>query len=185
MYNDKVPNTQIKILHAPGYSFLILSYFKSYLVFNFVPWLNKDDTGRNIYSKETHLSTSIKTDEAAFFCIQAARILDGKVSGEPIEAIIPCNNGTTITFEYKPDENNQMSAYLIINKNDLTIPFRFPTIEYQEKIDGQLVTTVVQTGLGIFVLILGCYITGYAANHYLDRNNEGYNEALQWYQEQG
>jgi hypothetical protein len=181
--NNAPTNSQIRIIYAPGYSYLVMSYFRRNLVLNFVPWLSKNHLGKDEYSKEVFLSTSIYHDSAAFFYLQASRILDGKDSGEPIEVVLPCNNDTTLTFEYRPDENNQMSTYLTINKNNQTIPFRFPTTEYQEKVDGQMVTTVMQTGLGIFSLILGCYITGSAADLYLNQNNVAYNEALQMTQE--
>jgi hypothetical protein len=72
---------------------------------------------------------------------------------------------------------------MIINKNNQTIPFKFPTTEYSEKIDGQDVTSVMQTSLSIFALILGCYIAGIAANNSICRNDELYNEAIQWAQD--
>jgi hypothetical protein len=79
---------------------------------------------------KTHLSTSVNPEGAAFFHIHATRILDGKYSEEQVEVVLPCNNGASLTFEYKPDENNQMSAYMTINKNNEAIRFRFPTTEY-------------------------------------------------------
>jgi hypothetical protein len=94
-----------------------------------------------------------------------------------VEVVLPCNNNTTLTFEYKPDENKQMRAYLTINKNDVTIPFMFPFTEYREKVDGQLVTNIMQTGLIKFHLILGCYLAGKSANG--DYFHELYNEAIE------
>ena len=181
MYINKPANAQSRKIYAPGYSSLAMSYYLTNLTLNFVPWLSTDSTGRSEYCKQTHLSTSLNPDGAAFFYLQASRILDGKDSGELVEVVLPCSNGTTLTFEYKPDGNNQMSTFLTINKNNITIPFRFPSIEYQEKVDGQMITKVMQTGLGTFALILGCYLTGTAAvGHYLDKNGE----ILQWIQEQ-
>jgi hypothetical protein len=182
--NDNAPtNVQIKALYAPGYSYLTMSYFCTNLTLSFAPWLSRDNIGRNEYDIKAFLSTSINHERAAFFYTQASRILDGKNTGEPVEVTIPCNKGATLTFEYKPDENNQMSAYMIINKNNQTIPFKFPTTEYSEKIDGQDVTSVMQTSLSIFTTILGCYIAGIAANGKIDRDNSLYNEAIQWAQD--
>ena len=116
--------------------------------------------------------------------MQASRILDGQNSDEPIEVVLPCNNGTSLIFEYKPDQNNQMSAYLTINKNNETIRFRFKTTEYEETVNGQTVTKVMQTDLSIFTLILGCYLLGKAIIRHIDRNDEAYNQALLLMQEQ-
>ena len=180
MYNDKPTNGQIRTIYAPGYSYLMLSYFRTNLTLNFVPYIGQDNTGKSEYCNNTHLSTSINHEGAAFFYLQATSILDGKDTGKQIETVLPCNNGTTLTFEYKPGENNQMNAYIAINKNNQTILFRFPTTEYQEIVDGQTVTKVMQTGLGTFALILVCYIAGRAAIGSFDR----YGEALERLQEE-
>ena len=181
MYNDKPTNVQIRTLYAPGFSYLMLSYFKASLVLSFTPFIGKDNLGFSQYCKKTFLSTSVNPDGAAFFYMHASRILDCRHSWEQVEVVLPCNNNTTLTFEYKRDENNQMSAFMTINKNSKAIRFRFPTKEYQENVDGQWVTNLMQTGLGTFALILGCYLAGKAANSYIDGL---YNEALEMAHEQ-
>jgi hypothetical protein len=178
MINDKPANTQIRTLYSIGYSSLMLSYFKTNLVLSFVPYVGKDDRGFNAYSKNEFLSTSINHDGAAFFYMQAAQLLNGKDLDKPLEVSLPCNNGASLTFVYKPDEKN---VYLTINKNDMSIPFMFQTTRYVEKVDGQWVPVVMQTGLGTFAMVLGCYIVGKAAN---DHIHEYYNDALQQIQEQ-
>jgi hypothetical protein len=97
---------------------------------------------------------------------------------KPLEVTLPCNNGASLTFAYKPDEK---SVYLTINKNDMSIPFMFHTTRYDEKVDGQWIPVVMQTDLGKFAMVLGCYLVGKAANNYI---YECYNEALQQIQEQ-
>jgi hypothetical protein len=171
--NNEQKNVPIRTLYAPNYSCLIMSYFKASLVLNFRPYVGQDQQGFDQYSDGVHLSTSLNPDGASFFYMQACQILDGKVSGEPIEAVFTCKNDTTLVFEYKPDENKQMIAYLTINKNNRTIRFRFATVEYDGKTeDGREFTAVIQTGLGIFAVVLGCYIAGSAANlNYLDKHN--------------
>jgi len=179
--NDKPTNVQIRTLYAPGYSSIMLSYFKTNLVFSFAPYVGKDNRGVDQYCIKSFLSTSINPAGAAFFYMQASRILDCRHSGGQVEVVLPCNNGASLTFEYKPDENNQMSAYITINKNNDAIRFRFPTTEYQDNVDGQWVTNLMQTGLGTFALILGCYLAGKAANSHIDGL---YNEALEMAQDQ-
>ena len=180
MYNSRQSeNTYIKILYSPGFSMLRMSYYKTNLILNFIPSIDKDYQGVIGYNKNSFLSTSINPEKAAFFYMQTSRIIDGIDSEKSIETVLPCNNGTTLTFEYKPDEDNQMRTYLTINKNNMTIPFRFPVIEYYENVDGQTIKTVMQAGLVTFSLILGCYLAGSAVDGPLNKHNELYNEALE------
>ena len=166
MFNDKPTNVQIRTLYSPGFSSFKMSYFKTNLVLGFAPYIGKDDRGFDKYCIKSFLSTSINPEGAAFFYTQASRILDCRHSVEQVEVVLPCNKGASLTFTYKLDESNQMSAYMSINKNNEAIQFRFPTTEYQDNIDGQWVTKLMQTGLRTFALILGCYLAGKAANRY-------------------
>jgi len=159
----------------------MMSYFKTNLVLGFTPYIGKDNLGFDQYCKKSFHSTSINSEGAAFFYVQASRILDDRYSGEQVEVVLQCNNSASLTFEYKPDENNQMSAFMTINKNNETIRFRFKTTEYQENVDGQCVTKYMHTGLGTFALVLGCYLAGKAASNYIDGL---YDEALEMAQEQ-
>jgi hypothetical protein len=182
MENTNSANIPIRTLYTPGFSSLAMSYFKTNLIFSFAPYIGKDDQELDKYCKKSFLSTSVNPDRAAFFYVQASRIIDGKNPEEQIEAVLPCYNGTTLTFAYKPNENNQMVAYLVINKNNEMISFKFQTTEYADNIDGQMVTKIVQTGLITFHLILGCYLAGSAvSSSYFP---ELYNEALEKAQEQ-
>ena len=114
MYNnnsDKPTNVQIKSLYSPGYSSLMMSYFRRYLTLDFALYTGKDDNGFDQYSREIRPSTSLDPDGAAFFYMQAYRILEGKVPEEqPIEVVLHCRNDTKLTFAYRPDENNQMGS---------------------------------------------------------------------------
>ena len=181
MNNDKPTNIQIRTLYAPGFSSLMLSYFKTNLVLSFAPYIGKDNRGFDEYCKKSFLSTSINIEGAAFFYKQASRIIDCRHSEELVEIDFPCNKGASLIFEYKPDENNQMSAFLTINKNNQAIKFRFSTTEYQDNVDGQWVTNIMQTGLVTFALILGCYLAGKAANSHI---GGFYSDALEMAQEQ-
>ena len=68
MYNDNKPtNLQIRTLYAPGFSSLMMSYFKTNLVLNFVPYIGKDNRGFDTYCKAKFLSTSINSEGVAFF----------------------------------------------------------------------------------------------------------------------
>ena len=60
------------------------------------------------------MTTTINYEGAAFLFQIALDILMGIDADKEVRAVLPCNN-TNITFEYRPDENYQMTAYLTLN----------------------------------------------------------------------
>lgn len=89
-----------------------------------------------------------------------------------MELVLPCGNNVALILECKPDQDNQMSTYLLISKNNRMIPLRFGTIQYRVKEHGQMVTKVIQSGLGGFVKTLEAYLTGIGANLHLNKLSE-------------
>lgn len=124
-------NTYIRTLYSPGFSFLMMSFFKTNLTLNFVPYLGKD-----------------------------------------VELVFPYSNNATLIFENKLDQDNQMGAYLLINKNNGTMNFRFGTMQYRVRENGQVITTVIQSGLGAFVKTLEAYLTRIGTDLHLNKLSE-------------
>jgi hypothetical protein len=168
MYNNKPTNTFIRNIFSPGFSALTMSFFNTYLTLCFNAYIGKDNNGFDQYCKKTFLSTSIRYEGAAFFWLIAMPIQEGKQEKQ-INAVFRCGKNASLLFEYKPDENNQMAAYLTINKNNETIPFKFPTHEYNVKENGQVATKVVQHGLASFVSVMDGYLTGVGADNHLSK----------------
>lgn len=168
-YNTST-NLYVRALYSVGFSSLLMSFFKTNLVFRFIPYDGVDNKGLPKLNRTMFLSTSVNYDSAAFLYLAAMSILDGKE--EEIEAVLQCSNNTTLLFEYKPDENNQMASYLVINKNNQTIPFRFLTHQFQVRENGRWVTKVVQSGLGVFAKVLNGYLTGIGADLHLSKLTE-------------
>lgn len=163
-------NTYIRTLYSPGFSLLTMSFFKTNLTLNFVPYLGKDNVGRSQYSKTQFLSTTVNYEGAAALYLAAMPILDGKES--QMELVLPCSNNVTLILEYKPDQDNQMGTYLLINKNNKTILLRFGTMQCRVKENGQMVTKVIQSGVGAFVKILDAYLSGIGADLHLSKLTE-------------
>jgi hypothetical protein len=168
MYKENT-NIFIRGLYSPGYSSLIISFFKGNLVFKFVPYVGKDARGFSRYSKETFLSTSINYGGASYFLLTAMSILYGEEADRQLVAEYPCSNGATLTLENKPDENNQMRAYLVINKNKVTIPFSFDIQPYKLMVDGRMVPRIHQSGLGVFAFALEGYLRSTGINAHLSK----------------
>lgn len=163
-------NTYIRTLYSPGFSSLMMSFFKTNLTLNFIPYLGKNNVGLSQYSKTEFLSTTVNYEGAAALYLAAMPILDG--NGSQMELVLPCSNNTVLILEHKPDQDNQMSTYLLISKNNRMIPLRFGTIQYRVKENGQMVTKVIQSGLGGFVKTLEAYLTGIGANLHLNKLSE-------------
>ena len=172
MYYKISPNVHIRNLYSPGFSWIRMSNYHGNLIFRFVPYLGKSEDGKSQYCKETFLSTSVRYDGASSYYQIAMSILLGDNCEKEIKDVIPCKNNATLTFEYKPDQGDQMAAYLIINKNNLTIPFKFPTHEYDAKVNGRMVTKVIQTGLIGFIKALEEYLAAIGADSYLKKYTE-------------
>lgn len=113
----------------------MMSFFKTNLTLNFVLYLGKDNIGRSQYSRTEFLSTTVNYEGAATLYLVAMFILDSNEN--QVEIVFPCINNAILIFECKPDENNQMTAYLVIDKNNGTIPFRFRTMQYRVKENDQ------------------------------------------------
>lgn len=170
MNNNKSTNTYIRTLYSPGFSFLMMSFFKTNLTLNFVPYLGKDNVGRSQYSKTEFLSTTVHYEGAVALYLASMPILDGNES--QVELVLPCSNNATLIFEYKLEQDNQMSAYLLINKNNGTMTFRFGTMQYKVRENGQVITKVIQSGLGAFVKTLEAYLTGIGSDLHLNKLSE-------------
>ena len=172
MYKKKSDNnTPITTLYAPGFSSLKFSYYKkpdnnkTYLTFNFNPYTGKDIWGNDAYSKDIYKSVSLNEETAATFNALIIPILNGTDGDKPIESELQCNSGATLTFEYKPettpdqpDQTTFMSAFLTINKEKVTIPFRFPTFQQEMYSDGKPKIVVSQHGLGVLSNVIKDYL---------------------------
>ena len=172
-------NTYIKCLYSSGFSYIMMSYYRTNLVFTFRPYSGKNYNGLDQYDKNIFLSTSIDYDASATLYALSTAIISVKDAEKKVTAVLTCSNNTTLTFEYMPDQNNQWYAYLTINKNNQTIPFRFKTYTYQVQIDGQLVTRVIQSGLGIFAEVLKSYFSATGINNHLNKFTDEERENMQ------
>ena len=175
MYNkhNKPQNIKIRTLVSPGMSYLALSYFGQYLTLKLVPYIGKDAVGRDQYSKDKFISTTLSYEGAAYFYEVAVSIITGAETDKQLPATLPCKRDATLTLEYKPDENNQLTAYLVGNKNGETITFIFKTRQIQKWLDDQPVTQVIQADLEEFAMVLYGYIQSSPYAEYLLKKATG------------
>jgi hypothetical protein len=115
------------------------------------------------------MTTTVSYEGAALLYLVAAKIFDDRHPEREIKAVLPCLKNTTLTLEYKPGQNNQWDVYLTIERDNKTIPFKFKTHTYTFRESGQLVTEVIQSGLGAFGKMIEGYLTGINVNGHLSK----------------
>ena len=160
-YYDSSFNTFIRSIVSPEYSKLVITMYetnKTNLIFKLIPWIGRDKRMVGQYCKKTFISTSIAIEGVVYFYQIAMSIVNGDNAGKPIKADLQCGNKATLTFEYKPNKDNQMEAYLIMSKNNITIPYKLVTKRCQVIEKGQLVTKVTWSDLDILVNIMEEYL---------------------------
>jgi hypothetical protein len=167
--NKRKPlTTVIRNLYSPGFSSIVVSFYNYNLSFGFSRYIGKNNAGMSEYEK-SYLTTTVNYEGAALLYQIAMLIIYGKYSENEIKTVLQCNNNATLTFEYKYDQNNQFVAYLTINKNNESISFKFATHTYKVKEDGQIITKVMQSGLGVFAKIIDGYLTATGADRHSDK----------------
>ena len=173
-YKDKInTSTFIRTFYAPGFSSITVSYYGTCLSLRFYQWTGKNNIGFSIYDLKNGMTTTINPDGASYLYLNAMSIIKDINPEKEVTAVLNCNKAALV-FEYKRDQDNQMVAYLTIDKNNRAITFRFSTHTCQVKIDGQKVTKIIQSGLGAFAKTLDGYLTGIGADIHLSKLPENY-----------
>ena len=157
MYENKSSNIYIQQLHSWGFSCLTLSYYLSGLVLKLVPFTGVDRRGFARYSDDIFASTSIDRNGAALLISHIVPVLSGKDLEKAVQVVIPCRSDKAVSFEYRPDEERQMSAYLSVSDREKTIPFKFTSNRQTVYEDGKQVTKVEHIDLPIFLQVLEGY----------------------------
>jgi hypothetical protein len=147
---------------------MTLSFFNWSLSLRFYQYTGKNKDGFDHYDLKNGVTTTVNYENASCLYKAAMSILEDIDLEKEIRAELPCYNAALI-FEYKREQNNQMSAYLTIEKNDQSISFRFRTHQVKVKENGQVVTKVVQSGLVAFVKTLESYLTGTGISFHLNK----------------
>ena len=118
-------STYIRHIYSIGFSSIMITFFNTNLSLRFYPYIGEDNNGRSQYDNEKGITTTFSYDGASLLYLIAMKILEGEDSEKEIRSTLECYSNTALTFEYKPGQNNQMEAYLTIDKNNETIPFKF------------------------------------------------------------
>lgn len=172
-------NTQVRNMYSDGISYLNMKFFGTNFSFQLVPFLSKDVNGRSTYDKQKSAMTTIDYDGAFSIYKAASDIIKGGEAAQGLLLNVPCNAGAAIILERKQGQNGQMETWLLISKNNATIPFKFNTHSYQVKENGQMVTKIIESGLGTLLKTLDGYLTGINADRHLDKLTDDYVKSIE------
>jgi hypothetical protein len=161
-------STFMRNFYAPGYSSITLSFFNWNLSLRFYRYSGKNNDGSDRYDLKNGMTTTVNYENAYYLYQAAMFILEDINSEKEIRAVLQCNNAALI-LEYKRGQDNQMAAYLTLEKNNQSIPFKFKTNTAQVMESGQMVTKVIQSGLGAFAKTLEAYLTGAGISYHLNK----------------
>lgn len=167
MENNKLQvSTQIRTFYADGMSCMTIKFYNSNLSFQLYPFSGKDQNGMSKYDTKHGQQTTVNTEGAYALYKAAEDIINGKINETNLS--VPCF-GASLQLERKLSINGQMETVFSITKNNVTIPFRFQTLEQQVKENGQIVTKTVESGLGSFMKTIEGYLTGINAERHLNK----------------
>lgn len=170
--NKTATSTQIRNLYSDGMSYLNISFFNTNLAFRFYPFSGKDQNGRSSYDLKAGQNTTVNF-EGAYALYQVSKdIIDGKVNSTNLP--IPCAGGASLTLERKLSQDGKMETLFTINKNGISIPFKFQTINQQVNENGSIITRTIESGLGAFMKTIEGYLNGINADRHLDKLTDDY-----------
>lgn len=168
--NRTATTTQIRNMYSEGMSYLNTSFFNNSLSLKFYPFQSRDNTGRSHYDMNNGQVTTINYDLTYALYSACKEILEGKADN--LLLTLPCN-GATLTLDHKSTPNS-IDTILSINKNNITIPFKFDTISEQITVNGNQQTKIIPAGLGAFKMTLEGFLTGINSDRHLDKLTEDY-----------
>ena len=175
-HNSTTTSTQIRNFYSDGMAYLNISFFNTNLSFRFYPFAGKDQNGRSNYNMKAGQNTTVNF-EGAYALYQVANdIISGKVNATNLP--IPCVGGASLSLERKLAQDGKMETLFTINKNNVSIPFKFATINQQVNENGVIMTRTIESGLGAFMKTIEGYLNGINADRHLNKLTDDYVASL-------
>lgn len=178
-------STQIRNMYSDGMAYLNIKFFNTNISFQFAPFISKDATGRSSYDQQKSLMTTANFDGAFALYKMALDIVNGGTAAQGGLLSVPCAGGAALILERKMGQNGQMETYLVISKNNTSIPFRFSTHQMQVSENGQMITKTIESGLGAFLKTLDGYLTGINAERHLNKLTDDFAKSKEGQQPAG
>lgn len=171
--------TLIRTIYSEQLSYIVVKFCNTSISFQFVPFVRKDEQGKNVYDAQRAQTTTLNWDSAYALMKFGQDIINNTVT----EGSIQINgNNSLITLEHKTDPmSNQPQTTISLTKNNSTIPFKFVNhqISVKNTITGQFQTSYIPAGLGAFTKMIEGYLTGINAERHLNKLTDDYVKSLE------
>lgn len=164
--NRTQTSTQIRNFYSEGISYMNISFYNTSLSFRFYPFLSRDNNGISKYDLQNGQQTTVNYEGAYALYKMSKDILEGKVT--ECDLPIPCL-GATVILKREVGPDGKYQTIFSITKNNMTIPFKFQVIESTTRVNGQVVTTIIEAGLGAFQKTIEGYLNGINADRHLNK----------------
>ena len=177
----KIPHTNLRVLTSDSSSTALnLALYGRNFSLRIDPILGKDERGRPRIGYPNGLTTTVDYEGAAGLYLVGEDIVNNKYGTNPIILEIPCKAGAMLLLERRLASNNkeqgELESVLSISKNGKTLSFKFCTMEYKVKEGEQMVTKVCETGLGVFIMTIGSYLSATGIQNHLNKLPENFDE---------
>lgn len=175
--NFKQVTTQIRNFYSDS-CYMNMSFFNTNLSFRFYPAMpQKDSMGRNSYDMKNGLTTTIDAEYAYALFKTIDDVLTNKVQECVLN--IPCAGNATLSFKREQVPTGEIASFLVINKNNMTLAYRFPVTTITVKENGVVVNKTIESSLGAVQKTIDGYLTGINADRHLDKLTEAYVKSIQ------
>jgi hypothetical protein len=175
-------STMVRNFYSDGISYINIKFYNTNLSFQFHPFISKDANGRSVYDSQRALMTTVNWEGAFAIYHLAMDIISGK-NASPCNIVIPCAGDASLILERRiipmANNNGQMETIFSIKKNNEIIPFKFKTIQVQYEDNGQMMTKVVECGLGAFAKTIDGYLVGVNAERHLNKMTDDFVKSQQ------
>ena len=175
--NHERYSTYLRTLYSPGFSAILLSYYKIHLSLLFQPFERTDPrAGMDVYSKRG-IMTTVNYAGAFGLWKSCYDIIHG--NAETLAVTIHCARNATLTLEKRaPGE-----VFLTISKDSEIISHKFASLTTKVKgVNGVETIEVIEAGLGAFMKTVDGYLVSINADGHLNKlgdDLEKYQEADQ------
>lgn len=164
---DKKQNTstQIRTFYSDGFSYMNLKFFNTMLSISMSKFLEKDNTGRNVYDQNA-VFTSLNYDQAYALYKTCQDILEGKIN----EVNLQLQYGNASVTLTRNKNGNFYDTMLSVNRDGRSVQFLFSKIT--QTADGT--TRTIDMGLGSFYMTLEGFLTGINSERHLNKLTDDY-----------
>lgn len=166
--------TLIRTIYSDNMSYIVMKFCNTSLSFQFVPFVRKDEQGKNVFDQLKAQTTTINWDSAFAFYKFGQDIISNQITDGTIQVN---GNNSLLTIEHHSTPHETIFS---LSKNGTTIPFKFSTTQATvQDATGLRKQIIIDSGLGAFIKTMDGYLTGINADRHLNKLTDDYVKSLE------